>query len=30
MLDTAIITAPDLWPEDARARLATLCPRIFG
>jgi len=29
-LDTAIITAPDAWPEDTRAKLATVAPRIFG
>jgi 5'-methylthioadenosine phosphorylase len=30
VLDTAVITARDVWPEDARARLATLAPRIFA
>lgn len=29
-LDTAVITARDAWPEPVRARLATLCPRIFA
>lgn len=29
-LDTAVVTAREAWPEDTRARLATLCPRIFA
>lgn len=29
-LDMAVITAPDLWEPDLKARLATLCPRKFG
>jgi 5'-methylthioadenosine phosphorylase len=28
-LDTAVITAREAWPADARARLASLAPRIF-
>lgn len=30
VLDAAVITARDAWPEATRARLATLAPRIFG
>ncbi|MCS6986803.1 MAG: S-methyl-5'-thioadenosine phosphorylase [Sphingomonadaceae bacterium] len=29
-LDGAVVTARAAWPEATRARLATLCPRIFG
>jgi len=29
-LDMAVITAPDLWEPDLKARLATLCPRKFA
>lgn len=29
-LDNSVITAREAWPEDTRARLATLCPRLFG
>ena len=29
-LDTAIITPRDAWPEETRARLATLSPRTFA
>jgi 5'-methylthioadenosine phosphorylase len=29
-LDNAVITARETWPDVARARLATLCPRIFA
>lgn len=28
-LDTAVITAREAWPDEVRARLATLAPRIF-
>lgn len=30
VLDAAIITGPGDWPEESRAKLATLVPRIFG
>jgi 5'-methylthioadenosine phosphorylase len=29
-LDTAVITAREFWPDEARARLATIAPRIFA
>lgn len=29
-LDVAVITAREFWPDGTRARLATLCPRIFA
>lgn len=29
-LDNAVMTARDLWPAGVQARLASLCPRIFG
>jgi 5'-methylthioadenosine phosphorylase len=29
-LDTAIITPRDAWPEETRAKLATISPRTFG
>ena len=29
-LDGAVITAREAWPEAARMRLASLCPRVFG
>lgn len=29
-LDMAVITAPDLWEPELKARLATICPRKFG
>ena len=29
-LDYAVITAREAWPNDTRARLATLAPRIFA
>ena len=29
-LDAAVITAREAWPDATRARLATLCPRIFA
>ena len=29
-LDMAVITAPDLWEPDLKARLATVCPRKFA
>lgn len=30
VLDVAVITARDIWPDKTRARLATLAPRIFA
>jgi len=30
VLDTAVITARDAWPEGTRARLTTISPRIFA
>ena len=30
VLDVAIITARDAWPDATRSRLATLAPRLFG
>jgi 5'-methylthioadenosine phosphorylase len=30
VLDVAVITARDAWPERTRTRLATLAPRVFG
>jgi 5'-methylthioadenosine phosphorylase len=30
VLDVAIITAREAWPDATRARLATLAPRLFG
>jgi 5'-methylthioadenosine phosphorylase len=30
VLDVAVITARDAWPEATRTRLATLAPRVFG
>ena len=29
-LDLAVITAPDLWDEELKARLAVICPRRFS
>ncbi|NBB51535.1 S-methyl-5'-thioadenosine phosphorylase [Rhizobium sp. CRIBSB] len=29
-LDLAVVTAPDLWEPDLKARLATICPRKFA